>query len=379
MASGSQGYNFSEVGSAQEGTHVGHLVLPYLEPTGPFTMERGQSPSLGGLSLLNPVDQVPGIFEAPQATSGAQTSSAVVDLAKESPAPLVKAGTAQLQALTTVTGSAGQTEKYGCPVKASEVHCDPFSDGFHAGDPLVTLDRADFGLFHSMRSILESDPPTEHMGCPAETSAVAECLISVGLGSDEPLFSLGKADTEIDRAFNGLVLSNYALSPPRVGIEVRGVPSGDVGGRVEGASDIQGTYSSHQANRSVLALIEVEKAYAVEVLGDVDSSSPLMSINPLELNSIVEVNGIVEVRRFDNSLNVSNWVKHRLPGFSKMMGLSLGQHEKRCIMLLQRLQTEIEAAKLVHRKDVAHQKAVSRAKGKRDLRNLISSVNYDGR
>ena len=48
-------------------------------------------------------------------------------------------------------------------------------------------------------------------------------------------------------------------------------------------------------------------------------------------------------------------------------------------MLLQRLQIEIEAAKLVHRKDVAHQKAVYRAKGKRDLRNLISSVNYDGR
>ena len=77
----------------------------------------------------------------------------------------------------------------------------------------------------------------------------------------------------------------------------------------------------------MLALTEVEKAYAIKVLGDVDSSSPLMSINPLELNSIAEVNGIVEVRRFDNSLNVSNWVKHRLPSFSKMMGLSLSRHE----------------------------------------------------
>ena len=273
----------------------------------------------------------------------------------------------------TVTGSAGQTEKYGCLAKASEVHRDPFSDGFHAEDPPATLDRVDFGLFHSMRSVLESDPPTEHMGCPAETSVVAECLISVGLGFDEPLFSLGKADTEIDRAFNDLVLSNYALSPPRVGIEVKVVSDGDVGGRVEGAIDIQGTDSSHQANQSVLALTEVEKAYVVEVLGDVDSSSPLMSINPLE------VNGIAKVRRFDNSLNVSNWVKHRLPGFSKMMGLSLGRHEKRCIMLLQRLEIEIEAAKLVHRKDAAHRKAVSKSKGKRELRNLISSVNYDGR
>ena len=56
VASGSRGYNFSKVGSAQKGTHVGHPVLPYPEPTGPFMMERGQSPSLGGSSLLNPVD-----------------------------------------------------------------------------------------------------------------------------------------------------------------------------------------------------------------------------------------------------------------------------------------------------------------------------------
>ena len=85
------------------------------------------------------------------------------------------------------------------------------------------------------------------------------------------------------------------------------------------------------------------------------------------------------MKRFDNTLKVSNWVKHKLPGFSKMIGLSLGQHKKRCIMLLQRLKMEIVAAKLVHRKDAAHQKTVSKDKGKRELRNLISSINYDGR
>ena len=129
----------------------------------------------------------------------------------------------------------------------------------------------------------------------------------------------------------------------------------------------------------MLALTKVETAYAVEVLGEVDSSSSLMSINPLGLVVMVGLNCNIEVRRFDNTLKVSNWVKHRLLDFNKMMGLSLGPHEKRCIMLLQRLETEIEVAKLVHRKDVAHQKAVSKDKGKRELRNLISSVNYDGR
>ena len=48
-------------------------------------------------------------------------------------------------------------------------------------------------------------------------------------------------------------------------------------------------------------------------------------------------------------------------------------------MLLQRLEREIKAANLMHRKDVAHRKVVSKDKWKRELRNLISSVNYDGR
>ena len=104
----------------------------------------------------------------------------------------------------------------------------------------------------------------------------------------------------------------------------------------------------------MLALTEVEITYAIEVMGDVESSSPLMSINPLGVVVTVKLNSNTEVRSFGNTLKVSNWVKHRLLGFSKMMGLSLGQHEKRCIMLLQRLETEIEAAKLVHKNDAAH-------------------------
>ena len=129
----------------------------------------------------------------------------------------------------------------------------------------------------------------------------------------------------------------------------------------------------------MLALTEVETAYPVEVLGDMESSSPLMSINPLGMVMTAELNSNTKMIEFDNTLKLSNWVKHRLPSFSKMMGFSLGGHEKRCIMLLQRLEAEIEATKLVHRKDVAHQKVVSKDKRKRELRNLISSVNYDGR
>ena len=47
-------------------------------------------------------------------------------------------------------------------------------------------------------------------------------------------------------------------------------------------------------------------------------------------------------------------------------------------MLLQRLEKETEAANLV-RRNAAHRKVVSKVKGKRELRNLISLVNYEGR
>ena len=109
------------------------------------------------------------------------------------------------------------------------------------------------------------------------------------------------------------------------------------------------------------------------------SFSPLMTINPLGLVVSDELNSDKEVKGFGNTLNISNWVKHRIPGFSKMMGLSLGRHEKMCIMLLQRLEGEIKVANLMHSGDTTHRKVVFKDKGKRELRNLIPSINYDGR
>ena len=90
----------------------------------------------------------------------------------------------------------------------------------------------------------------------------------------------------------------------RVGIEELGVPGGVEGGTVKGAYDIQGIDTPHQTNQLVLALTEVD-----EGLDDVDSSSPLMTFNPLGLVVMAELNSNTEVMRLDNTLNVSNWVK----------------------------------------------------------------------
>ena len=137
--------------------------------------------------------------------------------------PSEKADTARQQALKTTMSSVGQIEMDRCPMKASVEFCCPFSDEFHTKDSPATLDKADINLFHTTRTYMMYVPLTEHMGYPAETSTKAVCLISDGSRAIEPPITLGKAKTEGDRALKGLMLSNYVLSSPRVGIKEFGV------------------------------------------------------------------------------------------------------------------------------------------------------------
>ena len=79
-------------------------------------------------------------------------------------------------------------------------------------------------------------------------------------------------------------------------------------------------------------------------------------------------------------MNIFEWVKRRILGFSKSVGRSMSRHEKLCIALLQRLESAMEAANVLHREISSNRKVVkSKNKGRRELRNLVSSVNYDGR
>ena len=337
------------MGSDQDyNTQVGFPVIPNLESTYPIRKEMGENPSLGDLRPSNHEAQASTMSNAPHEASVAQvvisghrdefmrevdTTGAGGSHAEESPTPLEKADIVRNQSLKTAMSLVGQTKMMGRPAKASVVTQCPFSNGFGAEDSLATLDRADIALIHTTRTDTMFVPLIENMGCLVKTSVEAECLIFYGSCIDKPPITLGKAKTKGDRALIGLVLSNYVLSPSRVGTKELGVQGGDEGGRVDCVSDIQGIDTSHQANQLVLALTEVETASADEGLGDVDSFSLLMTINPLGLVVSAELNSNIEVMGFDNTLNVSNWVKHRLFGFSKMMGLSLGRHEKMCIML----------------------------------------------
>ena len=117
-------------------------------------------------------------------------------------------------------------------------------------------------------------------------------------------------------------------------------------------------------------------------LGETEVSDclPLQNIAPTVSTISAELEEATEVLSIENKLDISGWVKHRIPGFSKLVGLSTTRHEKLCIALLQRLETVMEAANVLHRKETGSKKvAKSKNKGRRELQNLIYSVNYDRR
>ncbi|GMY29468.1 hypothetical protein FCV25MIE_24710, partial [Fagus crenata] len=75
-------------------------------------------------------------------------------------------------------------------------------------------------------------------------------------------------------------------------------------------------------------------------------------------------------------LEPSVWVKQRHKGFCKLVGFPIDCHEQECLALLQKIEAYRFAKK---EKEGARRRNVSGKKGSRELRRLVSSVNYDGR
>ena len=140
----------------------------------------------------------------------------------------------------------------------------------------------------------------------------------------------------------------------------------------------------------VLGVSTVEEmALSKAILGEEENltvCNPLFTIIPpglaltMDMHNDSKVLNNSEVLNIGNTLDVSSWVKNRIPCFCKVIGLSANRHEKLSIAYLQRLEKEMAVINQQRKKANAIQKATSStSKGKRELRNLISTVNYDGR
>ena len=96
---------------------------------------------------------------------------------------------------------------------------------------------------------------------------------------------------------------------------------------------------------SVLGGSTVEEVALSEVVSGEEENlvdcNPLLTIIPPGLDLSLEVHNNSEVLDMGGTLDVSNWVKNRIPSFSKMIGLSMNRHEKLCIAYLQRSEREM--------------------------------------
>ena len=267
--------------------------LPHLlnsESTGPIRFEVGESSSLS--------DPRPLTHEAhePVMTASSKTGHDISDT---------------------------QTEMLGRPAELVREVDGSVSSGFNAEESPTTPGKADTMQTHSFLTAMNSvcvhevaAPQAEAMGQPGNSFMEVECPLSEGFHAGEPLMTLGKAETESDRVSMGLFLFNLFLSLSRARIAELGVQGGDKGGWVDFVRVAQGIEIPNQVDQLVVSTdcgypearvsTEREVVSADLGLGDVDSPSPLMTITPLGLAVPVELNSGDEVMGLENTLNISS-------------------------------------------------------------------------
>ena len=111
---------------------------------------------------------------------------------------------------------------------------------------------------------------------------------------------------------------------------------------------------------SVLGVSTVEEVAFSKVVSSEEENladcNPLFTIIPSGLDLSMEVHNDSEVLDMGGTLDVSNWVKNKIPDFSKVIGLSINRHEKLCIAYLQRLEREMGLLTNIERKQLLTKK-----------------------
>jgi hypothetical protein len=137
--------------------------------------------------------------------------------------------------------------------------------------------------------------------------------------------------------------------------------------------------SSDDAEIGVSRISEIENALQVVEFcpsKDPGCSSPLRC-SPLAMMDPADCQVSIEVGVEMNSQVPSQWVKKHYSGFCCLVGFLMEEHEQQCLDLLQRI--EADRFKYKSSKQKKKQYGGSVRKGSRELRNLVSSINYDGR
>ena len=166
------------------------------------------------------------------------------------PRPLTHEAHEPVMTASSKTGhdiSDTQTEMLGRPAELAREVDGSVSGGFNAEESPTTPGKADTMQTHSFFTAMNSvcvhevaAPQAEAMGQPRNSFMEVECPLSEGFHAGEPPMTLGKAETESDRVSMGLFLFNLFLSLSRARIAELGVQGGDKGGWVDFVRVAQG-------------------------------------------------------------------------------------------------------------------------------------------
>jgi hypothetical protein len=99
------------------------------------------------------------------------------------------------------------------------------------------------------------------------------------------------------------------------------------------------------------------------------TSTPIMMVGPPMSTSGLELRG----GGFDALDKSSHWVAHQMNMFRKQVGVSIKGHETECLALLRKIESDRKP------KTITTSVRKTARKGTRELRNLVSSVNYGGK
>ena len=200
-------------------------------------------------------------------------------------------------------------------------------------------------------------------GLNSVSPAVAQMVLSGSFGdgfnSDDSSMVTGKTDMVNSQLSKGIFLADILKRLLVAGLVDFGVKSVDKVGSESSVLLIQGMdnkgtrlidmgeigqpnsalmKSNLDCGLSVLGGLTMEKVALSKVVSGEEENladyNPLLTIIPPGLALSLEVHNNSEVLDLGGTLDVSNWVKNRIPSFSKMIRLSMNRHEKLCIAYL---------------------------------------------
>ena len=102
---------------------------------------------------------------------------------------------------------------------------------------------------------------------------------------------------------------------------------------------------------------------------------PLSRWEPNKLSELLLVQDSIEGTQVIEARPPSNWVPQLMKNFCNMVGFPIVKHEAQCLALFRLL--EQECLKVIDDK-VPKRPANSGSQGLKELKGLISNVNYDG-